>query len=214
MSTIYPKYEFNTFFMTVDEKTGKYPTEKHDELARQFRAHLCNGVSGDGIGNVDVNSKGFDLHMETSMTTLAQVDAAVAQTMVWAAESLEGVFPLRGNKTPQATRINYNASERSSTEVKVVAELPSDLFVFTPPGKALKKIQNKLAANLVRFDGVRAYGVWIREVILRVDTAVASTDDAKVHITKVLNAALKGDKDFFPFYDEETVEPTFRLIQC
>ena len=119
------------------------------------------------------------------------------EAIKWAAENIDGAFPLRGDKSPMA----YIKTDKKSYsgETIVIAKLPSDLAVY-PSASNWTSVIAGFAAELVKLNGVRGQDVYINQVELKIDTEVTTVKVAKKHIQQLLDShASNNSSDYMPF---------------
>ncbi|MFZ1301828.1 MAG: hypothetical protein WAQ27_04635 [Candidatus Microsaccharimonas sp.] len=177
-------FEFNTALTGVDSENGKFDEKAFDELAKKIRGHIMAQPSGDGISGMRIARYGVHVDYETTATTRANVVAAVEEGIAWAATSLEGAFPLREGKTPEAVLKVYIPKPTGRTSV--TARLKTNLYRRPADKKQSASVRKQLTEAFVDLDGVTDFRSAMDGVSLDITDAVTTPELAKAHIHKVL----------------------------
>ena len=208
-------FDFNTAITAVEEK-GRFNDDKHREKILPLRERVMNidGVTGMFVARYAVK---VDFLPEVISADDLETAVITAVTKVANDEKL-GLFPLRGNKTPEATR--ERPTPRVNNNVKVVARFNSDLVRYpvstTDRGRydaeAYAVMTQDLAEALVDIDGVRAHKVELRFVSLTFDKRVTDTSTIEKHISKVVREFASRDKFFPSLGSESSLVITFEQV--
>lgn len=190
-------FSFNTALSGVSPETGAFQEEVQSAMAKRIRGRLMSQTSGDGVCGLYVTRYGMTVEYVVDATTREKVIQAAEEAIKWAAENIDGAFPLRGDKSPMA----YIKTDKKSYsgETIVIAKLPSDLAVY-PSASNWTSVIAGFAAELVKLNGVRGQDVYINQVELKIDTEVTTVEVAKKHIQQLLDShASNNSSDYMPF---------------
>lgn len=209
----YVEFNFNTALSGVEPTNGAWEKEKHDTMAKQIRGRIMSQSSGDGISGMRIERYELRVDYEPAVITREQVIEAVQAGIAWSVENVEGAFPQRVDKTPEATLYTYPVKTPTG-QTKVIAKLASDLYACPATDEQRQVVNEQIATDLLQFDGVRSFGIYINRIALTISDKVATKEIAKKHIEDLLNGyAQDPTSQFLPFAKGKPVEIKWNIYE-
>lgn len=201
----YIEFDFNTALTGVDSENGKFDERAFEEIAKKIRGYIMSQPSGDGISGMRVSRYGMHVDYEANATTRDKITTAVEASISWAADTLEGAFPLRENKVPTAVTTTH--VQKPTGRTAVTARLKTNLYRRPIDEEESASVRKDLAAALVDLDGVREFRIGMDGVSLDISDDVTDPETAKKHIQELLQKfANDSDSPYLPFAKSTTVD--------
>jgi hypothetical protein len=197
------EFTFNSALSGVDTHTGAWSQKAHDELAKKVRSHIMGQPTGDGICGMFIARYGMNVEYIDKATSPENVVGAVNEAIQWAADQ-EDMFPLRGDKTPEAILDTHIPKPTKNFEV--IAELSTNLYALPTTNEETQQLRLKFAKLLVRLDGVCEYSIYLDGAALTVDTTITTVEQTKEHFRNLFAThANQPDSAFLPFNKDKEV---------
>jgi hypothetical protein len=208
-------WEFNTYITGLPED-GKWDDERHHDIVKPMWLFI---KGHDGVTKCYISQANIVVHFFDHITDLDTVERIVQEAMDRFRDE-DGFFPVRGDKTPTATR------------KKVDADIPPDpnqpRWIYFDFGshavpyqvnaddgnwdeEAFKRLTQPLAAALSDLDGIMGCRFSVSSAGLKFDPRYISLNEVKAHVARVLTKASKGRRRrYFPYIGKKRLELTFR----
>jgi hypothetical protein len=194
-------YEFNTAITALPE-SGVFDEKAHqaqiDPVFRRIKQK-------DGITKCFIGPYGTTVHYMPNVIDEADIFATVQEAVTWAAGQ-EGLFPLRGDKTPQASReVSTPAPPQHRQKVSVFFGTDLVAYPAKPNGDFDQARFDELTSGLVQqladVDGVRHIKITQGAAAVVFDTRRNDAHTIQERMTDVFLGAEANDAMMFPHAD-------------
>lgn len=214
-------FRFNTALMGLDDQ-GKFQEQKFKAMIAPIRADIMSldGMSG---FHVETSRYGMWVNFEADVLDEATVERYVERVIAVFANRSEsdGYFPLRGDKQPQAVKVE-SPPVTPSPIVWVQITFTSSLISFPvrdPSGgvsaemfdeKVFRSTTRSLADKMPGIDGVHDMDLQLFSGALRVDTDITPAAVVEVHLRNLFTEAAQ-EAWYFPYLGGEVPIFTFQV---
>ena len=193
---------FNTAITGVNENDGKFVSDVHDRQVMPLRGLL---MQVDGVCGCHIARYYIEVKFLTGVTDEATVIEAI-KTAVATASEREGLFPLRGNKTPSVI-IPEPTPQTPPTVIKLTAYFGGRVVRFRANGENVPSFEQetaKLVDAIADHEGIMSVKLIMDGVYVYILTRLTTVEAVKAHVTAVIEYAASHyrsipGENYFPF---------------
>lgn len=194
------KFDFNTAVTGLNSDTGKWDENVHNKAVAPLRGLIMqiDGTAGCHIGRYSV-----EVNYMADVTSRAKIIREVKIAVRKAAE-MDGFFPLRGKKTPQA---RAPKPTKRTYDTWWVARVLFNTDLYTDRGdEVTTALRNNLLTHLADADGARRPGLTQRVLYVKFDRRKVEPEPLIAHLQRLVAKIMdeRDAKGYFPY-----AEPTF-----
>lgn len=203
------RYDLNTAITAaIDPATGKFHEEKHRELTLPVRSQL---MMHDGITGCHIDRYALRVDYLPNVTSPQMIDTIVTQVMAWAAAE-DGLFPLRGAKTPTATREQPKPSRYARIVVVFstnIVRLPFDASSEGWNEAVFRKATQEFVTKMTDTDGLTTWQLRICSASVTFNKDITTEQEVIAHLRRAFDE-LRSHEGFFPYLGDHSLDPIFK----
>lgn len=206
-------FELNTAITALDTETGKFDEDAHREAVLPVRGKI---MSHDGVFGCFIARYAIKVDFLDGVTDAEKVAGVVQSAVDWAAAN--GLFPIRGQKTPTA-KLEQPPAAPSPRHIWAIVNFDSSLVAYLPSIKggtdteAFYSATKPVAEKITAIDGVTNFKVSLQGVAVQIDTEVTSADDAIAHLRTTVKELVSAEGGWFPYLKGRTLKITASTSQ-
>ena len=207
-------FTFNSAITGMSKENGTFDDDAHRDQVLPVRGRI---MQLDGVTGCHIARYGMEIGFLDEVVDRDTVETHGMEAITWAG-TLDGLFPLRGNKTPAATMDRPAHRETHSWWVKVT--FASYLVRYTPAAddgwdaEAFRTETGSLEKEMTNLSGIINHELRPGFAKVKFDDRYISKEAVEAHLRQLFLSVQERSANFFPFVPEgETIELEFKCFE-